>query len=179
MVSSTLFSHNLTVPPSLPPSPQICKRTFIAVMRNPATSIFQILSFLVPAHNPTFPPSLPSSLPPPRSASVPSLPSCAIRPPPSCRSSPSSLPPCCWALSFTGSSLMARPPCRYVLLPSLPPSFPPSFRPFSQIPPSFPLPQAHIGFLFMVSYMIIFSAITSLELFIQERSLFVHEKTSG
>jgi hypothetical protein len=31
----------------------------------------------------------------------------------------------------------------------------------------------------MVSYMIIFSAITSLELFIQERSLFVHEKTSG
>ncbi|EWM20670.1 atp-binding cassette sub-family g member 2 [Nannochloropsis gaditana] len=31
----------------------------------------------------------------------------------------------------------------------------------------------------MVAYMIIFSAITSLELFIQERSLFVHEKTSG
>jgi hypothetical protein len=33
--------------------------------------------------------------------------------------------------------------------------------------------------MFMVSYMIIFSAITSLELFIEERALFVHEKTSG
>lgn len=39
--------------------------------------------------------------------------------------------------------------------------------------------QAHIGAMFMVAYMIIFSAITSLELFIQERALFVHEKTSG
>ncbi|KAM3574054.1 hypothetical protein VYU27_003952, partial [Nannochloropsis oceanica] len=39
--------------------------------------------------------------------------------------------------------------------------------------------QAHIGAMFMVAYMIIFSAITSLELFIEERALFVHEKTSG
>jgi len=52
----------------------------------------------------------------------------------------------------------------FFFLASLPPSAPPSprtslFFPF--------LGQAHIGCLFMVAYMIIFSAITSLELFIQ------------
>jgi ATP-binding cassette, subfamily G (WHITE), member 2 len=36
-----------------------------------------------------------------------------------------------------------------------------------------------VGALFVISYMVIFGQLTSIELFIQERSLFVHEKTSG
>ncbi|KAM3570514.1 hypothetical protein VYU27_007416 [Nannochloropsis oceanica] len=55
----------------------------------------------------------------------------------------------------------------------------PSSEFYRMLPVRQTLLQAHIGAMFMVAYMIIFSAITSLELFIQERSLFVHEKTSG
>ena len=84
----------------------VCKRTFVAVCRNPATSVLQVLSFIISA----------------------------------------------------------------VLLGAF------FYGKLTDGPTAM---QAHIGFCFMVSYMIIFSAITSLELFIQERSLFVHEKTSG
>lgn len=94
---ATSFAHQFAV---------ISKRVFLAVMRNPATSVFQVLSFIASA----------------------------------------------------------------VLLGAF------FYGKLGDGPTAM---QAHIGCMFMVSYMIIFSAITSLELFIQERSLFVHEKTSG
>ncbi len=94
---ATGFTHQFVI---------VSKRVFVAVLRNPATSVFQVLSFIASA----------------------------------------------------------------VLLGAF------FFGKLGDGPTAM---QAHIGCMFMVSYMIIFSAITSLELFIQERSLFVHEKTSG